>query len=215
MTKLSFRVLCAILAASALGGGYLVAPTPAEVGHDEVACDDWFADPQPGPVTLQGCVVELSDVRARSGAGSRDEVIFAIRPAGWVPPESTEHVSPHLFMISDAQEYRSLASHLATLRGDQPELARFVERHRAELVRTADLTGTIEMHTPDSADFDDELADEVPVIRDTSEDPQLGRALGIVLSLFGLLGLLILVPLQRKWTRRREHLTGKGRPLAF
>lgn len=97
--------------------------------------------------------------------------------------------------------------------------ARFRQRHRDELQRTRTFEGVIEPDWgSDHASLVDALASELSptfVIAPAVADRTL-RAPGIVLATFGGLALLLIVLAQRRWTRRREELTGAGgRPLTF
>jgi len=79
-----------------------------------------------------------------------------------------------------------------------------LERYEAELVLRRDVTGEVE-----------ETGGGRFVLSSGERSP-LWRAAAWVLLLFGLLGLALLVPAQRRWKRRERALGGQGTtPLRF
>lgn len=206
MTPVGFRILVALLLAFVLGGGYLCAPAPTDLGMGAMSCDELLAHPRPGFYRLGSCTVDARDARLRGG-----DAIVALRSSRW---RLADQGPPPLVMLSSEPRHLGV-----TVRADRDSgseypgaYRRFIERHLAALVYEAEVVGRVRASDPG------ELGDELPdgtLVLDATERFFLGRALGIVLLFFGLLGLLLLVPLQRRWTCSRARLTGTAGPLTF
>lgn len=244
MTRVAYWLLVAVLAATALGGLALAAPTPAELGwiDHEMTCAEWFASPSPptGSVRLTECALGPDSPLIIGREGSLDvprlaadrsfehEGVTAGAARLWAADGDTPP-GRALVLVTHDPALRRLTH---TFAGSQrpwwtggavaedaaASRARFLARHKDELRAPRVVEGVVEdLWTSPHSTLAAPLADGPPAFVIAPPDARrLGRAPGIATATLAGLALFLLVLLQRRWTRRREELLGgASRPLTF
>lgn len=216
MTRSGYYFLLGLLVLVAVGGAVAAAPTKLELGLVEtVSCEEWWSRPiTSDPVRIEGCKLAISQSDNVYRPGS---ALVPVRPAGWEPDDP-----PEVFWLTTDSQILALVHRLESARmeaggwGDQWRVdyayRRVLERYSAELSAPRAIVGTPRI---DGVDGTWEVRGrEVRIVDGTPKAPQV-RAMGIVLLALALLGIAVLVPLQRRWERRRAQLTGNAQPLRF
>ncbi|HJL15777.1 MAG TPA: hypothetical protein RMH99_08980 [Sandaracinaceae bacterium LLY-WYZ-13_1] len=236
MSRLGYWAIVLVFGASAVGGAALFTPTPGELGlvDHEMTCAEWFAHEGPAPtghVRLTDCALDGTRWGIRGGhwgVGGTSAAGVEVEPADPDAPRAHEptgyggEVVPRRLGLSTRDpSLRRLADTYVQHDGEAAR-ARFRARHAAELRPVRDLEGELVRVPPAIADAE--------VVEALALDQQPGpawtlrparrstgrRATGVSFFVLGVLGLLILIPAQRRWKRRREELCGgTDRPLTF
>lgn len=215
MSKSGFMLLASLLGLSALGGLAVVVPGPADVGLlPERTCAEWLAHPEDtGPVRLIDCRVDARAPSYREGYGGGliEESLVIVRPTGWEPAPFDAEASPVLVWHTDDAAVLEL-THRVRAVPDDHAYERLLARREGEMTATRVVQGSAIEHDPygpasELIALDPSIPRDVYVLEDVGH-PANFRGLGVVMLLFGLLGLGILVTLQRRWRRTSAALRG-------
>lgn len=223
MTRNGYRLLLGLLALLLVGGGIAAAPTRVELGLvPSMSCEEWWPQrDSTGPVRVEGCVVDAAvySYTARLDDRGLQDALVQVRPAGWQATEQTVTERAEVVWLTTDPEILSLVDRGRRAPDDDAH-DRFVQRYDAELLRARPIVGTVstdrfELDWSELIDLQGENVTERPVIIDGRPRSPESRAVGVVLITLALLGIALLVPLQRRWDRRRATLTGRAGPLRF
>lgn len=219
MTRSGYYFLLALLLIVAVGGAVAAAPSKLELGLVEtVSCEEWWYRPvSSDPVRIEGCTLEIEQADLdffRDGRVKSASV--PVRPPGWEPSAEGPDDPQVLWRTTDP-EILALVHRLHVARA-QEEYEGSTHRNRAyqrALERYAgDLSAPRGIVRIDEVDVDYEWGGRPVRIVDGTANTGL-RAMGIVLLMLAVLGIAVLVLLQRRWERRRAQLTGNAQPLRF
>lgn len=217
MSKTSFIALCVLLSLSALGGLAIVMPRPTDLGVlPERSCAEWLAHPEAsGPVRLTDCQVDARAPVYREDyhEGLIAETVVIVRPADWEPSFFVEdEPSALLVWHTDDPELRALTHRVRAVGDDDAAYARLLRRRAEEMTRARVVEGSaIEWATASSArdlvPLDERIPRDVFVLEDVGHASNF-RGFGLVMLLFGVLGLGVVVTMQRRWRRAAAALRG-------
>ena len=224
MTVTGYRLLLALLTLVLVGGFVLAAPKPSELGlTPALSCEEWFRSPAPsGLVRLEGCVVDLDGhaYNERLDGSGVEVALVKVRPPGWSPGLSpSEDAEPAgVLWRTDDPSVLALVDR-GRRASDERAYERFIERYDTEVLRVRPIVGSISSESSEDElrellEDDGAITARPWMIDGTSRSPT-SRATGLVLFTLALLGIALVVWLQRRWDRRRLALTGKAAPMRF
>lgn len=195
MTRGGFILALVFFGACVVVGAVGAAPTPSQLGWlTERTCAEWMAEPEEGAFRLTDCEVSLVDIDAGDSRA-------IVQPAGTHARE--EEPPARLTWDPDEGRLEELAERLHREAYTWEVRRRTAERFEDELVQRRELSGRIE-----SVGSGWKIGPDEP--------HAFFRAFALVVLGFGLLGLLLLVPAQRRWDRRARELGAQGtRPVRF
>lgn len=201
MTRGGYLGALVLFGACALLGLVGMAPRPHELGFTTTtSCAEWFAAPEEGHFHLTGCEVDLGEAESALLDGAYQPVA-PVQVLG-ASLEAGEPRPTPLFWEAEG-DAAALVDRLERDLSDPARRRRTLERFASERVQRPALEGQI-VHE-----------DGRWVLR-RPEVSRVFRAFCLVLFAFGLLGLIVLVPAQRRWRRSARMLSGRGAsPLRF
>lgn len=227
MTPLGYRLLLCLLGVFLVSGAIAAAPSALELGLvPTVSCEAWWRHPESsGAVRLEGCVVDAVEHTYLSGDDDHvDVALVHVRPPGWSPAvwvddgDDPQDGPAEVVWLTDDPALLALIDR-GSRAPDDDAFERFLERYEPELLGARPIVGSISADTSgrelrELLDLQGERVSRPWVIDGTSRSKGL-RATGLVLFTLALLGIAVLVSLQRRWVRRRLALSGKAAPTRF